>query len=578
MVNGCAMRVNGISMRLPGAGAPRTLAVAGAMLTCCAVLLAPAPAQQLLAPQPIEAGIGFPPPRPVQFAPIVVVQDTVVLPEIADVATVLRNSAQPISLPAALRLSMTTNIDIAQAREYVNQAGIGLSRARMQFLPTFNIGSAYTHHEGTVAKTEGNIIFANKDSLFVGGGPSLTMSFSDAIFQPLLARQVAASTQAGMARVNLQTLLAVADAYFNILRVRRRLARIEETLDYLTSQKTSPGRAGSKGLLPVVQSVQAAGGAEATRAEVERVRVEVLRRQEEKAAALQDFRVAMAELARIVRLDPRIPLWPVEDFRFPLPLPGELWSATPLEELVRTALNSRPELAENQALIRAAVLRVRTAQFRPLLPNVVLNYNWGDFGGGPDMNPPTITPATATSPARTVAGVGFGPSGRILHMDTRTDFDVSVVWKLQNLGFGDIANVRTQRSQLRQTENTMVQLQDRIIAQVVQANELVQGSRQRVQVTRESLFDKNGLPNGPVFQALRLNFDRIRTVPTARPLEVLDSIRGMSDTLDAYGQAVTDYERARYRLLIVLGMPPLQLLDFPPPPQPPQPLPPPANK
>ena len=97
---------------------------------------------------------------------------------------------------------------------------------------------------------------------------------------------------------------------------------------------------------------------------MERVRVEVLRRQEEKVGALQEFRVAMAELARLVRLDPTIPLWPVEDFRYPMELPGAGLAETPLEELVRVALNNRPELAENQALVRAAVERVRTARFR----------------------------------------------------------------------------------------------------------------------------------------------------------------------------------------------------------------------
>ena len=36
------------------------------------------------------------------------------------------------------------------------------------------------------------------------------------------------------------------------------------------------------------------------------------------------------------------------------------------EELVRQALRNRPELAENEALVQAAVERVRAARFRPL--------------------------------------------------------------------------------------------------------------------------------------------------------------------------------------------------------------------
>jgi outer membrane protein TolC len=531
------------------------LAFVGAALVACSHLVAFVAAQPPPPPPEVPVARLLPPMTPADAPPEP--------PLMADPAIVLQSAAQPLTLPIALRLSQTNNLDIAQAREFVRQAGIVLDRARIGFVPTFNIGSAYNHHEGTIQKTEGNIIFANRDSLFVGGGPSLNLSFSDAFFAPLVARQLAAGSEAAFARQMNDTLLAVADAYFEVLRVRRRLARIEETLDYLASERAAPGRAGSKGLLPVVQSVQLAGGAEASRAEVERVRIEVLRRREEKAAVLREFRAAMAELARLVRLDPQVPLWPAEDFRFPMPLPGAAWTAAPLEELVRVALSNRPELAESQALIRAAVERVRTAKYRPFMPNVVLAYNWGDFGGGPDTNPNIITPATKTSPAKVTAQPGFAASGSINRFDPRTDFDVALVWKFQNMGFGDIANVREQRSRLRQSEFVQLQVQDRVVAQVVQVNELMQGARDRVRVMQQALFDPDGAANGPVFQALRLNFDRIRTVPTTRPLEVLDSIRGLNDTLEAYGQAITDFERTRFRLLVVLGLPPRELLAIP---------------
>ena len=528
---------------------PAIVAVLAAWLGC----VAPAPAQA----QPVAK---FLPP---QVAPSTL--ETLPMPGIANTAAMLQETAMPMSLPLALRLSLTRNLDIAQSREFVKQGGIALNRAQIAFLPTFNIGSQYIHHEGTIQKTEGNIEFVNRDSLFVGGGPTLAFALSEALFAPLVARQLATGTRAGMARQQNDTLLNVGEAYFRVLFLRRRMARIVEVLEFLASDQPAPTRAGSRGLLPVVQAVQAAGGAEATRAEVERVRVEVLRRQEELAAALQDFRVAMAELARLLRLDPTIPLWPIEDFRRAMEMPGTRFFDTALVELVQVALNNRPELAENQALIQAAVQRVRTAQFRPFLPNLVLGYQWGDFGGGPDPNPPIITPATAKSPAKTTTQPGFGPSGRILHFDPRTDFDVSLIWRFQNMGLGDIANVREQQSRLRQAEYAQVQLRDRVVAQVVSANELVQRGRERVAITRRALFDANGAATGPVFQGLRLNFDRIRTVPTARPLEVLDAIRGLNDTLEAYGQTITDYERARWRLLISLGLPPPALFMPPRP-------------
>ena len=452
----------------------------------------------------------------------------------------------PIDLATALRLAGTNNLDISRAREVVTQAGIQVQRAQMLVLPNLGIGSTYYKHEGKIQKTEGNIITANKDALFVGLGPSASISFADAIFAPLVARQANSATQAGAQRVHSETLLAVSETYFTVLRARRKLARVELTLETLTEEKPSPLRAGSKGLLPVVDAMQKAGVAEALKSEVYRVQVEVLRRQEERTAALQEFRVAVAELARLLRLDPATPLWPIEDFRFPIEwsLP---WSNQPLDEQVRLALLNRPELAENQFLVQAAVERVRAAKYRPLLPSLVVNYSWGDFGGGPDPNPANIG--------------GFGKSGRLLHFGDRSDFDISLVWKLQNLGFGNRAEIREQESLARQATLRQIQIQDQVVTQVVQTNELVKGWGNRVGTIQSALFDSSGKPAGPVFEAIRQNFTRIREEPKTRPLEVLDSIRGLSDTLDSYGQALTDYERSRFRLMIALGLAPEEILS-----------------
>jgi Outer membrane efflux protein len=230
----------------------------------------------------------------------------------------------------------------------------------------------------------------------------------------------------------------------------------------------------------------------------------------------------------------------------PIDLSGP-WMDQPVEEQVRTALYARPETAENQALVNAAVERVKAARYRPLVPNLVVNYSWGDFGGGPDPNPANIG--------------GFGPSGRILHVGTRSDFDVSLVWRLQNLGFGNRLDIRAQESLARQASMRQLQVQDQVVTQVVQANEAVRGWGDRLGTTRSALFDSASRPAGPVFEAIRQNFTRIREEPKTRPLEVLDSIRSLSDLLETYGQTMTDYERARFRLMIALGMPPDEIIN-----------------
>jgi outer membrane protein TolC len=453
-------------------------------------------------------------------------------------------SGVPINLPAALRLALTANLDIAQAREAMNQARARQLRGDVLALPNFNLGSIYTFHEGNIAKTEGNIEKVNKDALFVGGGPSLALQTTEAIFGALALQRLTRASEAGLRRVQNDTVLTVAEAYLNILRARRRVARANETLEHLLSDQLSPLRANSKGFAPLLEDFVRRGAREAFPADLERARVEILRRRDELESARDEFRLATAELARLVRLDPTLPLQPIEDFRIPLPIPAEAWGNRPLEQLVEIALANRPELAENRALAAAAVERVRAAKCRPLLPTAVLNYSWGDFGGGPDL----------------LKSGGFGPSGQLRHFNTRTDFDASLFWRLDNLGFGNRAELREQEALHRAQTFRLLQVTDRVVTQVVQAQELYQSWRERLNLARAALFNETGEPTGPAFRSLRLNFDRIR-LGEGRPLEVLDSIRGLSDALDAYGQALTEYERAQVRLLIALGFPPERWFD-----------------
>lgn len=445
---------------------------------------------------------------------------------------------QPIDLRTALRLALTSNLDIAVAREAIQRVRAVEERARFSFLPNATLGSTFSRHEGQIQKTEGIIIMANKESLFAGGGAAAAFNMSEAIFEPLVAQQQTVAAMAGLDRVTQHTLLAVADAYLNVLRYRRRLARVEETLAFLTSDQPAANRGNSKGLLPLLEQFVKSGAA--LPSDLERVRVEVLRRQEERAGALQDFRVAVAELARLVRLDPQLCLSPIEDFRYPLYLPGDEWACKPLDELVALALSNRPEVAENQAQVQAALKRVQEARFRPLLPNAAVSYSYGGFGGGPNSFKEG--------------------SGSIYHWRSRDDFDASLFFRLKNLGLGDRADLREQQALQQQATLRQIQVQDLVVTQVVQAKELVSGWHERLDITRAALFDDKGAPDGPVFKSLRLNFERIRG-GEGRPLEVLDSIRGLSDLLEAYGQAATDYDRARFRLLFALGLTPKDLLD-----------------
>src|SRR5262249_12782959 len=171
----------------------------------------------------------------------------------------------------------------------------------------------------------------------------------------------------------------------------------------------------------------------------------------------------------------------------------------------------------------------------------------------------------------------FSQSGIIADFNTRSDFDITLQWRLQNMGLGNLWQIREARAAHEQTVVFQLQTQDLVVSQVVRALEEVVRARQRLDVVRAGLFDAQDRPNGVVYASVRLNFQRLKGAES-RPLEVLDSVRRLFDTLETYSFALTDYDRARFRLLIALGMSPAALLDprcMPAPPLAPKP--PPAN-
>ena len=151
-------------------------------------------------------------------------------------------------------------------------------------------------------------------------------------------------------------------------------------------------------------------------------------------------------------------------------------------------------------------------------------------------------------------------TGTIGNFGSRIDFGATLGWQLQGLGFGNRAEVRESQALFGQSQIRLLYTRDRIAAQVVQTHAALVQTAGRLWTTWDAIADKNGQPAGPIFESIRLNFERIRA-GEGRPLEVLDSIRGLNDILDAYAIGLSEYERARFRLLAVLGVPAEGLLE-----------------
>lgn len=436
----------------------------------------------------------------------------------------------PIDLPGALRLAGANDLDIGIARERVSQSLAELQQARVQWLPSLYIGPNWIRHDGQAQVVEGQVRSISKSSLFLGataaggtsisgpvpaGGPAqvsgLTsiLRISDAIFEPLAARQRVDAHKASVQTATNDALLAVAESYMDLqhaagrVAIAREAATNAETLANLTASFAKSG-----------------AGLEA---DYRRCLAERDRQRKNVELSVGELEVASSELVLRIRLDPRLVVAPVEPPETVLRLVPD---NSPIDGLIETGLRSRPELAEAQALVQATLIRLKQAKLRPFIPSVAFRYSGGGFGGG-------------------VNGF-FGDFA------SRSDADVNLFWEVQNLGLADRAIAKQRAAQQRVANLQMMKVQDRVAAEVVQAE------KKRIASSRQMEEAGRAVPEAQA--SLTLNLTNIRRgagLPAAtRPIEVLQPIQALAQARTDYLDAVLAYNRAQFRLYRALGRPP----------------------
>jgi outer membrane protein TolC len=427
----------------------------------------------------------------------------------------------PINLATALALAKTRPLDIAIAAEQVRVAVAELDQAKVLWLPTLQWGADYFRHDGRNQDATSGVIFDNDRSTFMlGVGPTAIFAVTDAIFAPLAARQVTESRQASLRAASNDSFLQVAEAFFNVQQARGDVSGAEETVQL------------AEKLTRIVADLAPALASEL---EITRVRTETARRRQLAQAAWERWRLASIELTRVLRLDAAALILPLEPPQLQITLVAP---QVPLEELFAVALTSRPELAAQQALVRVALERWRQEKYRPLLPSVLLR-------------------GASTNPTGTIAaGVyGSGVNDSIGHFGARLDYDVQVLWQLDNLGFGNLAKMDERRSEHQIARLEFLRLQDRILAEVAQGQAQVQSALARVQDTQDEVRH--------AYESVKENFEGLKQTKRAgnllllvvRPQEALASVQALGQAYIDYFEAIADFNRAQFRLYRALGNP-----------------------
>src|SRR5262245_24248225 len=213
----------------------------------------------------------------------------------------------PIDLPTVLRLSNAANPTIALARARVQQALARLDQANLLFLPTLTAGGTYYRHDGQTQNQAGLVFGVSRSNVFAGGGTTLRVDVADALFMPLVARQLTAAESASAQAVNNNIQLDVASAYLDLLQVHGLLAINADTL----------GRA--EQMLKFAVDADQAGVAKATW-DVNRARTEVNLRRQERLDLQGRAAAVSANLARLLLLEPTVDLLPADPAVVPVVL------------------------------------------------------------------------------------------------------------------------------------------------------------------------------------------------------------------------------------------------------------------
>ncbi|OAI46800.1 hypothetical protein AYO44_10720 [Planctomycetaceae bacterium SCGC AG-212-F19] len=418
---------------------------------------------------------------------------------------------QPIDLPTALQLAEGSNPLIALARARVAEAYAHQREAEVAWLPDLRGGVTYLRHDGEIQNALGLVFPTSKSSLFVGGGASFSWDLSSVYYGRLVARRLTDATAAAAQATDANVQLDVALAYLDLVREHAALAINRDTLGR-AEEMLQAARAGDK------------AGLGKTPADITRAQAEVQVRRSERFDIFGQEAVASARLARLLHLQPTVRLEPGEPSVVPISL---VPMDSPVQELVQTGLQNRPELREDRSLLSAAEVRLRQARVAPFVPRLDAGYAAGLFGGGTQSD--------------------------MSHFDSRGDGTVQATWELHNLGAGDVARTRARRAQVDQAAYALADTQARVGAEVVAA-------------ARYARYRYQALPSSQA--AIRQALETWRRLQKASfgmagakreydPLEPLLAEQALDQARKNYLNEVIEYNRAQFRLYWAMGQPPL---------------------
>ncbi len=252
--------------------------------------------------------------------------------------------------------------------------------------------------------------------------------------------------------------------------------------------------------------------------------------------ARQRWRNSSAEVARIARLKPTVVLQPMEPPHMRVTLVPE--AMTP-DELLPIALSLRPELTFFEAQAAAARERQRQEKWRPFLPTLIAR------GGG---SVPPYPMAIGT--------YGAGVGSDVNNFAQRSDWDISAVWTLQNLGLGNRALIRERSREFDLARSREYRFRDVVAKEVTVAWSDVRSASRRLTLADRELREAelSAKRNMVAVTEIKRVEGKIN-IQIIRAQEVVQSLQELNTAYFNYYGVVAEYNRAQFRMYRALGNP-----------------------
>ncbi len=412
------------------------------------------------------------------------------------------NSVYPIDLPTALRLAGAQNLDLQIARERLKEAQANRQSALEEFFPWISPGIAYHRRDGAAqAVPAGTISDTHFQAYNPGAALGAQVSLGDAIYNSLAARQLVRASDQALEAQRQDSTSSAAQGYFDLAKAKALVGVVEQAIEISRDYQLQLHAAVASGI---------AFKGDELRVQSQTGHYEVALQQ-----ALEQQRVAAADLARVLHLDARVELVPQESELAPLTL---FEAQVSMDALVARALRSRPELKQSQAALSAARAARNGAAYGPLVPSVGAQVFGGGLGGGPDNGP-----------------ANFGPEG---------DYTVGLSWRIGPGGLFDSGRINASKARLAAAKLGESKLEDSITSEVVATLARVRSTSAQIQLARQNLVTAT--------EALRLTRER-KQYGVGIVLEDIQAQQDLTQARSDYVTALADYNKAQYALSRAVG-------------------------